>query len=155
MVIEMDQQSFLNIIDKTPLVSVDLIIENPAGEVLLGKRLNRPAQGFWFVPGGRIRKNETIADAIRRVSSVELGMELSLQDSILLGAFDHIYTDNFAGVEGINTHYVALGHKFILPHMPDIKTDQQHDEMHWIKIDALLNDDQVHPNTKLYFMRDK
>jgi len=72
----MDKKQILNIIDSTPLVSVDLIIENPNKEILLGKRNNRPAQGFWFVPGGRIDKNEEIAGAIKRISTKEIGQDL-------------------------------------------------------------------------------
>ena len=51
---------FLDVIKATPLVAIDLIIKNSSGFVLLGKRFNRPARGFWFVPGGRIRKDETL-----------------------------------------------------------------------------------------------
>ena len=75
-----DDKQFLKIIESTPLVSIDLIIENQRGDILLGKRTNRPAQNYWFVPGGRIRKNETIAEAIARISSTELGIDLSIND---------------------------------------------------------------------------
>ena len=37
---------FKTIIDNTPLVSVDLIVKHE-GKVLLGKRVNKPAQGYW------------------------------------------------------------------------------------------------------------
>ena len=148
---KLSPDNFLNIIDVTPLVSVDLIIENAAGEILLGKRLNRPAQDFWFVPGGRIQKNETIENAIKRVSKTELGFELLLKDAQLLGAYNHIYTDNFAAVDGINTHYVALGHKFILPRKAQLKLDDQHEVIRWQSIKSLLADEDVHVNTKLYF----
>ncbi len=150
-IMKLSQNDFLSIIDSTPLVSVDLIIENAKGEILLGKRLNRPAQNFWFVPGGRIQKNELIEDAIKRVSKVELGFELSVSDATLLGAYNHIYTDNFAAAKGINTHYVALGHKFTLQNNPQLKLDNQHELMRWQPVDALIMDEQVHPNTKLYF----
>lgn len=50
------QEDFATVVRSTPLVSLDLIVENAQGEFLLGKRLNRPAQGFWFVPGGRVQK---------------------------------------------------------------------------------------------------
>ena len=53
----MDTNNALAIINATPLVAVDLIIENRNKEILLGKRVNRPAQGYWFVPGGRILNN--------------------------------------------------------------------------------------------------
>lgn len=57
----LSDEDFLNIIDKTPLIAIDLIIKNPDGDVLLGKKLNEPAKDKWFVPGGRILKNESIA----------------------------------------------------------------------------------------------
>ena len=63
----------LEIIKATPLVSIDLVIRNPTGKVLLGKRINRPAKGYWFVPGGRIIKNETIGHALKRIFKAEVG----------------------------------------------------------------------------------
>jgi colanic acid biosynthesis protein WcaH len=42
---------FKTIIENTPLVSVDLIIKNE-NKILLGKRVNKPAQGYWFTLGG-------------------------------------------------------------------------------------------------------
>jgi len=149
--LKLSQHDFINIIDTTPLVSVDLIIQNPDGDVLLGKRRNRPAKNYWFVPGGRIQKNELIEDAIKRVSKAELGFELTLDNAVLLGAYNHIYDDNFAAIEGVNTHYVALGHKFILQQTPELVTDEQHEKMRWQSVASLLADENVHQNTKLYF----
>ncbi len=144
----------IDIIEATPLVSVDLIVQNMKNEVLLGKRLNRPAQGFWFVPGGRIQKNESIAQAIDRVSKTELGFKLDKNNGRLLGAYDHIYKDNYINKQGINTHYVALGYQFVLENMPEIKTDDQHSEIIWLSVEDLLNHPEVHPNTKTYFLMD-
>ncbi|EIB9633284.1 GDP-mannose mannosyl hydrolase, partial [Escherichia coli] len=48
----LDDNAFKNIIRNTPLISIDLIIQNEKDEYLVGKRNNRPARGFWFVPGG-------------------------------------------------------------------------------------------------------
>jgi colanic acid biosynthesis protein WcaH len=47
----LDDATFKAIIDSTPLISIDLVVRDSSGRVLLGQRLNRPAQGFWFVPG--------------------------------------------------------------------------------------------------------
>ena len=46
----LDDKTFLRVIEATPLVSIDLLVRNERGQVLLGKRANRPAQGLWFVP---------------------------------------------------------------------------------------------------------
>jgi len=48
---KIDKKHVLEIIEATPLVSIDLVIRNPSNKVLLGKRNNRPAMGYWFVPG--------------------------------------------------------------------------------------------------------
>jgi hypothetical protein len=54
------EDDFAFIVRNAPLVSIDLIIRDPEHRVLLGRRVNEPAKGHYFVPGGAIRKNETI-----------------------------------------------------------------------------------------------
>jgi colanic acid biosynthesis protein WcaH len=142
---------FIEIIDSTPLVSIDLIIEGEKETYLLGQRLNKPAQGYWFVPGGRIRKNERLSEAFERIAHSELGIECNLSTAKLLGAYDHIYDDNFDSVNGVNTHYVALGYQIKVPGDVMIKFDAQHDQIKWWKKEELLEDSKVHENTKNYF----
>jgi colanic acid biosynthesis protein WcaH len=140
---------FLRIVEATPLVSIDLILRNERGEILLGKRANRPAQGLWFVPGGRVRKNEPVADALRRISRRELGVELS--EAKLIGVFDHFYPDNFLGAPDVNTHYVVLGMEAGWPEGARAQADDQHDELRWWTASEILASDAVHGNTKAYF----
>jgi colanic acid biosynthesis protein WcaH len=148
---KIDKKHVLEIIEATPLVSIDLVIRNPSNKVLLGKRNNRPAMGYWFVPGGRIFKNETINQALKRISEVELGQDLSTKAPSLLGAYDHIYEDNFLNVKGINTHYVVLAFVIALQQEIEVKSDEQHTELKWWEVDKLLQDQTVHQNTKVYF----
>ena len=147
----LQEQTFLDVIKHTPLVSIDLIFEDRSGKVLLGKRVNRPAQGYWFVPGGRIRKNEKIANAFRRIVLAELGVMATLADADLLGAFDHIYDDNCFGADGVNTHYVVLAYR--VPWQDDwtITKDSQHTQMRWWSLASLSVAEEVHENTRLYF----
>jgi colanic acid biosynthesis protein WcaH len=145
----LDDTEFLRIIDATPLVSIDLVIENEQKQVLLGKRLNRPAKGFWFVPGGRIRKNELVGDALTRLAREELGG--AIKEANLLGIFDHIYDDNFAGAPGINTHYVVITYRGRLAKNVVIRPDQQHSDLRWWSPDDLVASPEVHRNSKLYF----
>jgi colanic acid biosynthesis protein WcaH len=142
------QDEFLRVIDATPLVAIDLIIRNESGHILLGMRRNRPAQNYWFVPGGRIRKNERLQDAFKRIGQAELGLDLP--QGKLLGAFDHLYADNYYGAPGIGTHYVTLGYLIDLKGSSALKHDDQHAELKWWSPDALLRSDSVHENTKIY-----
>ena len=145
----MNDGQFLRVIDATPLVSIDLILRNEHGHVLLGKRLNRPAKDSWFVPGGRIRKNERIKEALVRISTRELGV--AIVDAQLVGAFDHLYEDNFIGAPGVSTHYVVLAFAARLPSETQLATDDQHSELRWWSGAELLANEDVHENTKAYF----
>lgn len=146
-----NNKDFLKIIAATPLVSIDLIVRNKEGEVLLGKRVNRPAKGYWFVPGGRIRKNERLYDAIQRIAEAELGITITLDVAKLIGVFEHIYDDNFFGDEGVNTHYVVVAYEYNLDEKSEITLDHQHSEAKWWKIEDLSGSPEVHDNTKAYF----
>lgn len=144
-----EDNEFLQIIHATPLVSIDLILRNETGEVLLGRRLNRPAQGFWFVPGGRILKNERIQEALQRISRREIGVVVS--EATLIGAFDHLYPDNFLGALDVSTHYVALRFAAALPGATQLTADNQHAELKWWTVQDLLAEPLAHENTKAYF----
>ena len=69
------QEDFATVVRSTPLVSLDFIVENSRGEFLLGKRTNRPAQGYWFVPGGRVQKDETLEAAFERLAMAGPGSQ--------------------------------------------------------------------------------
>jgi colanic acid biosynthesis protein WcaH len=147
---KIDKESFLKVIESTPFVSIDLVIRNDLGQVLLGYRRNRPAQDTWFVPGGRIRKNEKTQDALQRITRSELGIDAP--PGTLLGVFDHIYDDNFYGEPGIGTHYVVCAYECRLPSQVQLTGDDQHAELKWWSIGDLLASRDVHPNSKLYFI---
>jgi colanic acid biosynthesis protein WcaH len=50
-----DDDTFATVIRCAPLVSIDLVLRDPAGRVLVGCRNNEPARGMLFVPGSVIR----------------------------------------------------------------------------------------------------
>ncbi|MUK29478.1 GDP-mannose mannosyl hydrolase [Aliivibrio fischeri] len=147
----LDKQTFSTVIASTPLVSIDLVIVNTRNEVLLGKRLNKPAQGFWFVPGGRVQKNETLDIAFQRLTLNELGVKFSIEQAQLLGPFSHFYTDYVFG-DDINTHYVAIAYKLVVDtEQLNLPMDSQHNQYQWLSPEVLLNNDDVHLHTKWYF----
>lgn len=147
----LDSESFCQVVAGTPLVSIDLIVRNVTGQVLLGQRLNRPAQGYWFVPGGRIRKDESMGAAFERLTQEELGQAWSISDAKFLGPFEHFYADNFSGSD-FSTHYVVLGYEIQLNAVDLICLPvTQHETYHWFDIEALIQSEVVHPHTKLYF----
>ena len=63
---------FATLVRLGPLVSIDLVVRNDRGQILFGFRKNEPAKNFWFVPGGRIQKEERLKDAFNRICRKEL-----------------------------------------------------------------------------------
>lgn len=159
----LDDSTFKTVVSSTPLVSIDLVIRDAAGRALLGLRTNRPAQNQWFVPGGRVLKNERLAEAFTRLVAAELGVQLSIDRARLLGVYDHLYSDSIWG-DSVSTHYVVTafeldasdliatetGGAFSLDTLPD----KQHADYRWFEVDTLLRSDQVHEHTKWYFTKD-
>ena len=107
----LSEADFLDVVRLTPLVSIDLIVTDGTRRVLVGQRRNRPAQGTWFVPGGRIKKDESIDTAFTRIVNDELGVaSVERSSSRLYGVYEHRYADNFAGAPGITTHYIVIAY---------------------------------------------
>ena len=147
----LEKRDFLRVVELTPLVAIDLVICSPQRQILMGKRVNRPAQNFWFVPGGRIMKEERLEHAFRRISSVELGVACNIEDARLLNGFTHLYDDNFAGVPDISTHYVVLAYRLDLELDLTRLPAQQHQGYRWIDEDEGKATGDIHANSQAYF----
>jgi len=140
------EKIFKTVINSAPLISIDIIIKRNE-KVLLGKRINKPAQGFFFSIGGRINKNETIQNAMSRIAKNELNIELETAPEFI-GIFEHFYTDSI--FSNISTHYVNLAYKVEVKEMPKLPT-KQHNEYQWFSVEKLLESKQVHKYVKDYF----
>ncbi|MEL2239492.1 GDP-mannose mannosyl hydrolase [Leclercia adecarboxylata] len=148
----LSQEDFATVVRSTPLISIDLIVENERGEFLLGQRTNRPAQGYWFVPGGRVQKDETLENAFARLTEAELGLRLPMTAGQFYGVWQHFYDDNFSGTD-FTTHYVVLGFRLKV-HQADLRLpDAQHDDYRWQTAEQLLASDNVHDNSRAYFLQ--
>ena len=146
----LSKSSFLDVVKNTPLVSIDLLVRNSNKDVLLGRRVNEPAKQFWFVPGGRILKDEALEDAFSRTVKNELGLVLDKSKSRFYGLYEHFYENNVFN-DDFSTHYIVLAHELSLSAVPEL--NQQHSEYRWFNIEALLNNENVHKYTKDYFRK--
>ena len=146
----LDHQRFLAIVESAPLVSMDIVVRDPSGRVLLGYRSNEPARHFWFVPGGRIFKNESLAEAFGRITHEELGRAFDRADAVLLGVYEHFYDTSAGGVTGSGTHYIALAYE-VTASSPLSPACEQHSRYEWFRVDDLLTAADVHPYTKQFF----
>jgi 8-oxo-dGTP diphosphatase len=61
---------------RTPALTTDCVIRDPAGRVLLIRRGNDPFAGAYALPGGFIDIGERVEDACRREVREEVGIEV-------------------------------------------------------------------------------
>ena len=137
----LNTQEFANFVSNGPLISIDICIQKKR-KILLGKRKNSPAKNFYFVPGGRIIKDEKIDDAIVRLLISEIGYKFkknNIKNRKFIGFFEHFYKDNFQGNTKYGTHYVVLS--FLIDHnniekMVNVnKNTEQHSKYIWYCLD--------------------
>ena len=148
----LSDEDFFHVVRHAPLVAIDLIVtRNNGQEVLLGERRNPPAQGWWFVPGGRIRKGETHAAAFQRITLAELGVRLPIEVAHLLGSWAHLYPQEaFQGLPVTDIHYVTLGYHLERDLSAEVLPVEQHSAFRWFPVGEALEDPEVHRYTKWY-----
>ena len=142
----LDDYTFKTVIDSAPLVSIDILLKKD-NKILLGKRINKPAQGYFFSTGGRVNKNETIDSAMARIAKNELNIELKFMPKFI-GVFEHFYDDSI--YESVTTHYVNIAYEYEVEEIPDLPAEQ-HSEYKWFTVNELLKSKQVHKYVKDYF----
>lgn len=149
---KMPADIFMQIVRYAPLISIDLLLHNENNEILLGWRNNQPAKDFWFVPGGRIYKNESLRDAFSRIMSAETCLDLEMDQAKFHGIFEHFHPEqNFMNEAGFGTHYIVLAFDILLTGELSALPMSQHSDYKWQPIADLLDDTLVHPYTKNYF----
>ena len=142
----LDDATFKTIVDSAPLISID-ILARKNNKVLLGKRVNKPAQGYYFSTGGRVNKNETINSAMHRIAKDELNIELKTTPNFI-GVFEHFYDDGI--YQEVSTHYVNLAYEYEVKEISNLPTEQ-HSKYKWFTVNELLESKQVHKYVKDYF----
>jgi colanic acid biosynthesis protein WcaH len=103
---EISLELYKQIHASVPIACVDavLMLDN---KILLGRRTNKPAQGQYWLPGGRVLKGETRVKAIHRKIKEETGLEINILAE--LGTDETLFPDGpFGGpTHTINTVFLA------------------------------------------------
>lgn len=111
-----------------PIFCVDLIVKNKKGKILLGKRTNAPLKEKWFLPGGRVLRNEIVYNAARRILKKELGSEGNPK---LVGFYEVFYPE---------VHNIIALFEVVIS--GKVKKDSQHSELKWVRTlprDIIIN----------------
>jgi 8-oxo-dGTP diphosphatase len=64
---------------------VDLVIKRVDGSIVLVKRAYEPFKGYWALPGGLLKFNESVEDTAIREAKEETGLDIKLEN--LIGVF--------------------------------------------------------------------
>ena len=125
---KLSMSDFRLAVKNTSIFTIDLILKNSLQKILLGLRKNPPAKGYWFVPGGRVYKNENLNEAFIRILNEETGLSIEDVNNVkLIGVFEHKYEDNFFGDPSFNAHYTVLACEINLRNSVTIRPDPQHE----------------------------
>ena len=132
----LNEKEWQKCVEAMPIVAIDLILIRNQKDILMGERVNEPAKGSLFVPGGRILKNETIDNAFERISQVELGTKIKKDKSKFFGVYEHFYTNSIWPKKNINTHYIVIGFLIEIIDSLELKLNlnKQHKSSKWVNI---------------------
>lgn len=121
-----------------PIPCVDLLVSDPGGRILLVKRINQPAAGRWWFPGGRVFHGERRKGAALRKLREELGV--SGPEPM------ELFTDDLLFDEPVDAprHSITTVFHFTLPAGIELRLDGQSKEAQWRVPSAWLADD-LHP----------
>lgn len=150
----LSNKEFKKLIQLGSLFTLDLIVQNSKGKILLGLRKNEPAKGFWFVPGGRTFKSENLDEALKRISKDELGIEITKDKVTPIGIYEHHYEKNFFNEPLFTTHYIVLALKIKADINLSSLTEHQHNDYKFVSKEELVNSPDVHQFTKAYFIKE-
>ncbi len=88
--------------DKTPRVGIGCWIFNPAGQVLLGRRLSPHGFGTWAAPGGKLELNEDPPCCAARELREETDIQIPPENFQFVCFTNDIYPD---------AHYITLHYR--------------------------------------------
>jgi colanic acid biosynthesis protein WcaH len=114
------QVTYNAIVKCMPIVSVEALIVID-GALLFLRRNNEPAKGEWWFPGGRMRKDESLEEALRREIKEETGLEITAY------RFINVYSRVFPERHDITITYLCRCKK------GNIRLNDEHSEYGFFK----------------------
>ena len=133
------QDQYNLIIDNIPIACVDITIV-VKGFVLLVKRLDHPAKGDWWVPGGRVLKGEMMKETAKRKALEETGIDCYVGPIIYTA--ETIFSDGPCNIpiHSINSCFFMYPVSTVF----EVKLDDHSDGFKWVNNIP----DEVHPYVK-------
>ena len=118
---------FNSFIDYMPLVCVDVVIIHN-NKCLLLKRKNWPAKNQYWLPGGRILKNESIKEATIRKVKEETNLNTVYRSFLTV-------EETFFQNDQLTKHTINLTNLVVATTDTGFRLDNQHSNFKWLEKD--------------------
>lgn len=123
---------YKKILSVSPIVCVDVYIYHaPTEEFLFFLRTNKPAQGLFCCPGGRVVKNEQLFAAAKRKLHDETGWAVSVNNLRLIGVTDTAFPDSH--FSATPCHTINISFLYTVSRKPKVKLNNEHAQYAWLK----------------------
>lgn len=109
-----------------PVICVDVVITD-GKKLLLAKRTNQPERNKWWIPGGRILKNETLKNAAVRLLREEIGLKGKIVR--FLGFEELFHSPGY--FPGANAHNIVFAFKIKISGGKKPTLDGQNSNAEW------------------------
>lgn len=96
------QKEFDQVYARVPRLCVDLLIKNEDGVLLTYRTI--PPSDIWHLPGGTVKFDESVEEAVLRVAKKELGIDVKINK--LFGILDYFNEPLL-----LNQHAVSIVHE--------------------------------------------
>ena len=156
-IVKLPENIWRTCVDSMPIFGIDIIIFSKEYGVLMGMRINNPAKGKLFVPGGRVYKNESMLDAFNRILVNETGLNFSFQETTSIGLYEHFYDVTNWSTNQSGTHYIIDARLIEICKGEDnlkLNLKEQHSNFEWIPIDGQSSKD-IHHYSRTYLNKIK
>ena len=121
-----NQDLYENIHKHMPIMCVDIVLKTNNKQFLMVKRNTDPAIDKWWLVGGRVLKNESLEQAVKRKTLEEIGITISEVEEIVSGYEIMFKEDPYN--HGTGTHNIVTCYLSYLININNIKLDKYHKE---------------------------
>ena len=123
------KEKYKEIMEILPILCADLIIQKE-GKILVGLRKNQPLKNEWWIPGGRVFKNERLEEAAIRKAKEEFNLDVKIEKE--LGVYECIEKETEFEDIKTGSHTLSVVFQVSPIGKQNIKMDSSFENYKWI-----------------------
>lgn len=137
---KLSSELYRQAVARLPIFTVDIfLVDLTTKRYVLVLRKTRPAQGVYWLPGGRLLKGEEFFEAARRKCIQEMG--ISIKPQAILGVYNLIFPDSAWECAGHTPSVLILA--TCSPESESVMLDEFHQNYKWVSLFESNNIDYV------------